>query len=52
MLMYLVCISSAAIMREIEWRGITYDVTGPWNVRLLKYRPYDLPMESGDISIK
>ncbi|BAZ32971.1 glycosyl transferase family protein [Cylindrospermum sp. NIES-4074] len=24
----------------VKWRGLTYRVKGPWNVRLVEYRPY------------
>jgi hypothetical protein len=26
--------------REIGWRGITYDVRGPWNIHMRQYQPY------------
>ena len=33
---------SALWMTHVNWRGVTYQVKGPWNIRLLKYRPYRL----------
>ena len=27
-------------VRRVEWRGAHYEIGGPWNVRLLEYRPY------------
>jgi cellulose synthase/poly-beta-1,6-N-acetylglucosamine synthase-like glycosyltransferase len=27
-------------MPTVHWRGVTYQVQGPWNIRLLEYRPY------------
>ncbi|GAA6619336.1 glycosyltransferase [Scytonema sp. NUACC26] len=29
-------------MRRVNWRGVTYHVKGPWNIRLLEYHPYQL----------
>ena len=30
----------AMLMRQVEWRGITYHVKGPWEIELLEYFPY------------
>ncbi|MFW9263863.1 glycosyltransferase [Nostoc sp. CALU 546] len=33
----------------VTWRGVSYRVQGPWNVRLIEYRPYqwlDQPIDS------
>jgi cellulose synthase/poly-beta-1,6-N-acetylglucosamine synthase-like glycosyltransferase len=30
---------SACVLRRIPWRGITYEIDGPWSVRLIEYRP-------------
>jgi glycosyltransferase involved in cell wall biosynthesis len=27
-------------VRTVEWRGIFYKITSPWNIRLVKYYPY------------
>lgn len=27
-------------MRRVEWRGVEYDVAGPWKIQLLEYRPF------------
>jgi cellulose synthase/poly-beta-1,6-N-acetylglucosamine synthase-like glycosyltransferase len=40
---------SSAWMPKINWRGITYQIKGPWNIRLVEYRPYqmlDQPVDS------
>ena len=29
-------------MRRVNWRGISYQIKGPWGVRLVEYRPYQL----------
>ncbi len=39
---------SALWMTKVNWRGITYQVKGPWNIRLLKYRPYRLLDQPSD----
>ncbi len=36
-------------MPKVNWRGVTYRVKGPWNIRLIEYRPYqnlDQPIDS------
>ena len=30
----------AMLTRQVEWRGITYQVKGPWDIKLLEYFPY------------
>jgi cellulose synthase/poly-beta-1,6-N-acetylglucosamine synthase-like glycosyltransferase len=30
----------ALCMRKVNWRGVTYLIKGPWNIRLLEYHPY------------
>ena len=30
----------AMLTRQVEWRGITYQVKGPWDIKLLQYFPY------------
>lgn len=39
-LVYAVAMVSAMFVRNVEWRGITYQIKGPWNIRLVKYHPY------------
>lgn len=41
-LVYAVTMVSAILARSIEWRGITYQIKGPWNIQLIEYRPYRL----------
>lgn len=33
---------SSLWMSTVKWRGVTYRVKGPWNIRLVEYRPYPL----------
>ena len=37
---HLGCLLSALCLRHIVWRGISYAVDGPHQLRLLEYRPY------------
>ena len=40
---------AATQLREVEWRGISYDIAGPWDIRLLAYQPYG-PVEQEEVS--
>ncbi len=36
-------------MSKVSWRGVTYQIKGPWHIRLIEYRPYqilDQPIDS------
>jgi cellulose synthase/poly-beta-1,6-N-acetylglucosamine synthase-like glycosyltransferase len=37
---YPVALFSVMFMRDVEWRGITYQINNPWSIRLVKYQPY------------
>ena len=37
---YVACLFSAALVRRVEWRGITYSLQGARRIRMLEYRPY------------
>lgn len=39
-LVYAAAIVSAIFMRRVEWRGITYHIKGSWDIKLVKYFPY------------
>jgi hypothetical protein len=34
------CMFATIFLRRIDWRGITYAIDGPENIRLLEYRPF------------
>jgi hypothetical protein len=34
---------AAMRMRTVDWRGVAYEIRGPWDVRMLEYRPYGRP---------
>ncbi len=35
-----VAVVRAALTRSIEWRGISYQIKGPWEIKLTEYHPY------------
>jgi len=35
------------LIREVEWRGIRYRVRGPWQIRMLEYRPITATRSEG-----
>ncbi len=37
---YAAALVSASRLRCVEWRGVHYQIDGPWKIRLLKYQPY------------
>lgn len=39
-IVYLGALLSAISSRMVRWRGVTYKVDGPWNIRLVEDRPY------------
>jgi cellulose synthase/poly-beta-1,6-N-acetylglucosamine synthase-like glycosyltransferase len=46
---YALALSKAIFMRQVEWRGITYQIKGPWDIKLVQYQPYtysEKPVES------
>ena len=38
--LYAAALLSAMTLRMVAWRGVRYQVDGPWRIRLLEYRPY------------
>lgn len=38
-------------METVNWRGVTYEVNGSWNIHLLEYRPYQSSDQPGDRQI-
>jgi hypothetical protein len=46
-LLYLIAYLRSLFVRRVRWRGIDYDIHGPWDVRMLEYRPY-APRSVGD----
>jgi hypothetical protein len=40
MAVYMACLVSAAFVRRVEWRGITYTLEGARRIRMVEYRPF------------
>jgi cellulose synthase/poly-beta-1,6-N-acetylglucosamine synthase-like glycosyltransferase len=40
------CLLSAAVARRVNWRGITYELNGPRDIRLVRYYPFRPPEET------
>ncbi len=38
-MVYTAALASTLFLRVVDWRGIRYRVGGPWNIRLLEYKP-------------
>lgn len=38
--LYTGALMSAMFVRIVEWRGVRYRIDGPWQIRLIEYRPY------------
>lgn len=45
---YAAALVSAILVRRVTWRGIAYQIDGPWKIRLLKYEPYAAPIAEPD----
>jgi cellulose synthase/poly-beta-1,6-N-acetylglucosamine synthase-like glycosyltransferase len=45
---YAAVLFSAVLIRKVEWRGVWYTIGGPWNIRLVEYRPYDVSAVAAD----
>ncbi len=46
-----IALLSAMMMRKVNWRGIKYKINGPWNIKLVKYRPYNYSNKSINSSV-
>ena len=40
-LVYPRALLAAMCMRYVEWRGVAYEVSGPWDIRLVQYQPFE-----------
>jgi cellulose synthase/poly-beta-1,6-N-acetylglucosamine synthase-like glycosyltransferase len=38
-------------MSKVNWRGVTYCINRPWDIRLIEYRPYQSQNQPGDNQI-
>ena len=45
---YAAVLVSVALVRTVEWRGVCYRIDGPFNIRLIEYRPFQAEASSTD----
>ncbi len=45
---YAAVLVSTILVRTVEWRGVSYRVDGPWNIRLIEYRPFEAESSAAD----
>ncbi len=45
---HLIAVMMAVFRRHVAWRGVTYHVRGPWDIRMVGYQPFEQPTESVD----
>jgi hypothetical protein len=38
---YAFALASTCFIRGVEWRGISYRIEAPWEIRMLKYQPFE-----------
>lgn len=38
---YAAVLVSTILVRTVEWRGVSYRIGGPWEIRLIRYAPYE-----------
>jgi hypothetical protein len=37
--LYMASVIQCTFMRQVDWRGVKYQIDGPWNVRMIDYQP-------------
>ena len=42
-LIHFLAVLLAMFRRHVAWRGVVYEVRGPWNIRMLNYKPFEQP---------
>ncbi|WP_414624202.1 glycosyltransferase [Calothrix sp. CCY 0018] len=47
-MVYTFALTSAMFMQQVKWRGITYQIKGPWDIKLVEYQPYTATETSVD----
>jgi cellulose synthase/poly-beta-1,6-N-acetylglucosamine synthase-like glycosyltransferase len=40
-ILYSAAIPTIRFMRDVSWRGVKYRIEGPWNIRLISYKPFE-----------
>jgi hypothetical protein len=39
-IVYTAALASTLFLRVVAWRGVRYRIDGPWDIRMLEYKPY------------
>ena len=47
-IVYTLALTSAMFMQQVKWRGITYQIKSPWDIKLVEYQPYTASETSVD----
>jgi hypothetical protein len=47
-IVYAAALVRAVFVRSVRWRGVSYRVDGPWNIRLLDDQPYEAACAEAD----
>lgn len=47
---YTAALASACFVRAVNWRGISYDVGGPFKIRMLEYQPYEAADDAQEVA--
>jgi cellulose synthase/poly-beta-1,6-N-acetylglucosamine synthase-like glycosyltransferase len=37
---FAIALAQTMLTKQVKWRGITYQIKGPWDIKLLEYLPY------------
>ena len=45
-IVYGVALTRAVFRKQVDWRGVSYRVDAPFQIRMLEYRPYQAENES------
>jgi hypothetical protein len=48
---FLLALVWAVFARELRWRGVTYRISGPWDVQLMDYCPYKSHSQVDDATV-
>ncbi|MGE0607024.1 MAG: glycosyltransferase family 2 protein [Pirellulales bacterium] len=50
---YLAAVLLAMFRSTVAWRGVIYEIRGPWDIRLIQYRPYEqaTPTANANVSL-
>ena len=50
-ILYPMALASALLSQRVDWRGVEYQIDGPWRISLVEYRPYQMTGDKATISL-